>query len=34
MADRIEIHWPAGGVQRIANVAAGRVVDVVEEAKP
>jgi hypothetical protein len=33
-ADRIEIRWPGGGVQQIANVAAGRIVDVVEEVKP
>jgi hypothetical protein len=33
IADRIEIRWPAGGVQRLANVAAGRIVDVVEESR-
>jgi hypothetical protein len=34
MAEGIEIRWPGGSVQHIANVAADRIVDVVEEAKP
>jgi hypothetical protein len=34
MAEGIEIRWPGGGVQQIAKVAADRIVDVVEEAKP
>ncbi len=34
VAESIEIRWPGGGVQRISNVAAGRIVDVVEEVKP
>ena len=34
VAEGIEIHWPGGGIQRIANVAADRIVDVVEEAQP
>ena len=34
VAQRIEIRWPGGGVQQIAGVAADRIVDVVEEAKP
>ncbi len=34
VAERIEIRWPGGGVQRLANVAADRVVDVVEEVEP
>ena len=34
VAEGIEIRWPGGGVQHIANVAADRIVDVVEEAKP
>jgi hypothetical protein len=33
-AERIEIRWPGGGVQQIANVAGDRIVDVVEEVKP
>ena len=33
-AESIEIRWPAGGVQHISNVAAGHIVDVVEEVKP
>ena len=33
-AESVEISWPGGGVQRIANVPAGRVVDVVEDGKP
>jgi hypothetical protein len=32
-AERIEIRWPGGGVQQIANVAGDRIVDVVEEVK-
>ena len=34
VAEGIEIRWPGGSVQHIANVAADRIVDVVEEAKP
>jgi enediyne biosynthesis protein E4 len=34
VAEKIEIRWPGGGVQHIANVAADRIVDVVEEVKP
>lgn len=34
VAQSIEIRWPGGGVQQISNVAAGRIVDVVEEDKP
>jgi enediyne biosynthesis protein E4 len=34
VAESIEVRWPGGGVQRISNVAAGRIVDVVEEVKP
>lgn len=34
VAESVEIRWPGGGVQRIGNVAADRVVDVVEEVKP
>src|SRR3954470_18788097 len=33
-ADRIEIRWPGGGVQHIANVTGDRIVDIVEEVKP
>ena len=33
-AGKIEIRWPGGGVQEVANVAADRIVDVVEEVKP
>jgi hypothetical protein len=33
-AAKVEIHWPGGGTQEIANVAADRIVDVVEEIKP
>jgi hypothetical protein len=34
VAERIEIRWPGGGVQQIANAAADRIVDIVEEVKP
>ena len=34
VAESIEIRWPSGGVQHISNVAAGHIVDVVEEVKP
>ncbi len=34
VVERLEIHWPGGGVQRLTNVAADRIVDVVEDAKP
>jgi hypothetical protein len=34
VAESIEIRWPGGGVQQIANVAANHIVDVVEEVKP
>ena len=34
VAGKIEIRWPGGGVQQLANVAADRIVDVVEEVKP
>jgi hypothetical protein len=34
VAESIEIRWPGGGVQRMANVQAGRIVDVVEEVQP
>jgi hypothetical protein len=33
-AESVEIRWPGGAVQRIGNVPAGRIVDVVEEVKP
>jgi hypothetical protein len=33
-AESLEIRWPGGGVQRIANVAGDRIVDVIEEVKP
>ena len=33
-AERVEIRWPGGGIQKVANVPADRIVDVVEEAKP
>ena len=33
-AESIEIRWPGGGIQQIGNVAADRIVDVVEEVKP
>ena len=32
--EKIEIRWPGGGRQQIANVAADRIVDIVEEAGP
>jgi enediyne biosynthesis protein E4 len=34
VAERIEIRWPAGGIQHMANVASDRIVDVVEEVLP
>ena len=34
IAERIEIRWPGGGTRQLANVAADRIVDVDEEAKP
>ena len=34
VAERIEIRWPGGGIQQIANVAADHIVDVVEEVRP
>ncbi len=34
VAESVEIHWPGGGVQRMANVPAGHIVDVAEEVKP
>jgi len=33
-AETVEIRWPGGTVQRIANVTADRIVDIVEEGKP
>lgn len=33
-AAKIEIHWPGGTTQHISNVAADRVVDVVQEVQP
>jgi hypothetical protein len=33
VAEAIDIRWPGGNVQRLANVAAGRIVDVVEDIK-
>jgi enediyne biosynthesis protein E4 len=33
-AEGIEIRWPGGTVQRMANIPADRIVDVVEESKP
>jgi hypothetical protein len=33
-AQRVEIRWPGGGVQRLSNVAADRVVEVIEEITP
>jgi hypothetical protein len=33
-AEWVEIRWPGGRVQRLANVAGDRVVDVVEEVTP
>jgi hypothetical protein len=33
-AESIEVRWPGGQVQRLANVTADRIVDVVQEAKP
>ena len=33
-AESMEIRWPGGVVQRIANVAGDRIVDIVEEVKP
>ena len=32
--EKMEIHWPGGGVQQLSNIAGDRVVDVVEEVKP
>ena len=32
-AEWVEVRWPGGGVQRIVNVAAGRIVEIVEEAE-
>ena len=34
MAESIEIHWPGGGFQKIANAGADHILEVVEEAKP
>jgi hypothetical protein len=34
VAEMVEIRWPGGGIQKVANVPADRIVDVVEEAKP
>jgi hypothetical protein len=34
VAESIEIRWPGGGSQKMANVAADRIVDVAEESKP
>ena len=33
-AESVEIRWPGGRVQRIANVTGDRIVDIVEEGKP
>jgi hypothetical protein len=33
-AAKIEIRWPGGGVQQLDNVAADRIIDVVEEIQP
>jgi len=33
-AESVEIRWPGGTVQRIANVTADRIVDIVEEVRP
>ncbi len=34
VVESLEIRWPGGAVQRLANVPAGRIVDVEEEGKP
>ena len=34
VAETVEIRWPVGGIQKIANVAADHIVDITEEAKP
>jgi hypothetical protein len=34
VAESIEIAWPGGNVQRLANVAGDRIVDVVEQVEP
>jgi hypothetical protein len=33
-AELIEVRWPGGRVQQVTNVAADRIVEIVEEAKP
>ena len=33
-AESVEIRWPGGGVQKLSNVAAGRIIEVTEETKP
>ncbi|HEY3838213.1 MAG TPA: CRTAC1 family protein [Bryobacteraceae bacterium] len=33
-AETIEVRWPGGGTQRIRNVAADRIIEVVEETQP
>jgi hypothetical protein len=33
VAERIEVRWPGGGRQQVDNVAADRIVEVVEEVK-
>lgn len=33
-AEKIEIRWPGGGVQQLANVAADRIVDIIEDVGP
>jgi len=33
VADTVEIRWPGGGTQKLANIAADRIVEVVEEAQ-
>ncbi|MFN0104964.1 MAG: CRTAC1 family protein [Bryobacteraceae bacterium] len=33
-AELVEIRWPGGGVQTLANVAADRIVEIAEEARP
>ena len=34
IAEKVEVHWPGGKTQRVDNVAADRIVEIVEQVKP
>ena len=33
-AEMVEVRWPGGGVQKLTNIAGGRIVEIVEEVQP